>query len=92
MQWQHCEVCNWSVPVETRWCEVCTALIANPHQQLTDEARVIVQQMHRSIGVRPMEQRYQAARQARIESETTTWWNMFLAINNTREGTSTTPP
>lgn len=81
MQFEYCQICTWSVPVGTRCCEVCTALVANPAQRCLAEARVIVGQLWRSLGSRAVQARYQAARKARREQEHQVWWETFVRRN-----------
>lgn len=81
MQWEYCALCAWSVPLKTWLCEVCTTLLANPQQTSLAEARVIVEQLGRALGADALEARYQAARQARRDTETHVWWEAFVQRN-----------
>lgn len=81
MQWEYCAMCLWSVPMGTRLCEVCAALLANPAQRCMAEARVIVGQLWRALGEHALRSRYQAARAARRQAGTTAWWEDFVRRN-----------
>jgi hypothetical protein len=81
MQWDYCQICAWSVPVGTRFCEVCTVLLANPAQTCVAEARVIVEQLGRAVGQAALRHRYQEAQQARRRAVDVAVWEDFMRRN-----------
>lgn len=86
MQFAACGICAWSISVRQLstaqpFCEVCLSLLGNPQQTCLAEAGVIVRQMHTSLGTAALRARYLAAHRARVEQESTLWWETFQQRN-----------